>query len=67
MRHTKFFLVNLLELTEGEKVAMNVNLPMNTPVMLVRVDGEMRLKRLRGSDFAHKPIAQANPEQVSLL
>lgn len=67
MRHTRYFLINLLELVEGDKVAMNVNMPMNTPLMLVRVGGQMRLKRLRGSDFAHKPIAPANPEQTSLL
>lgn len=67
MRYTKFFLVTLIELVSGETVAMNVNLPMNVPVMLVRVNGQMRLKRLRGSEIAHKPIAPANPEQTSLL
>ena len=67
MRHTKFFLQSLYEIEASEPVTMNVNLPMNTPVMLVRVEGQMRLKRLRGSEVVHKAIAPANPEQTSLL
>jgi hypothetical protein len=67
MKHTKYFLVSLFELESGEKEPMNVNLPMNTAVMLVQVGGNLRLKRLRGSDYAHKSIEPANPEQVSLL
>jgi hypothetical protein len=67
MKHTKYFLVNLYELGTGEKETMNVNLPMNTAVMLVRVGGALRLKRLRNNDYAHKSIEPVNPEQVSLL
>lgn len=67
MRHTKFFLQQLYDIADGEPVAMNTNLPMNTPVMLVRIGGQMRLKRLRGNEVAHKVVQPANPEQTTLL
>lgn len=66
-RHTKYFLVTLAELASGETEAMNVNLPMNTPLMLVRRAGRLEIKRLRKGELSPRIKQPAPPEQTSLL
>jgi hypothetical protein len=66
-KHTKYFIINLAELVSGEMEAMNVNLPMNTPVMLVRRGGRLELKRLNRESTAPRGVQQPSAEQVSLL
>jgi hypothetical protein len=67
MRQTKYFLHYLFEINSGEREAVNVMLPMNRPLMLVRIAGQLRVKKLSGGDRHHRWVEPAHPDQVSLL
>lgn len=69
MRHTKYELTELRDTGRDIRVAIKCNLPMNTPLMLVRAKGgRLGFKRLRPSDIKHPKIRRAvSAEQVSLL
>lgn len=68
MRETKYYLRDVRNTGTDELEGIYCNIPMNVPIMLVRVEGQLRLKRLDVSPTAQKPITKVPvPEQVSLL
>lgn len=67
MRRTVYALDSLRETRTGVTTKLNVNLPMNTPLMLVRTAADgLTFKRLKGRSHINKK--RTNPvDQVSLF
>lgn len=68
MRYTKYELTELRDTDRDIKVAIKCNLPMNTPLMLVRTKGNrLGFKRLNKLQAAPRIKQPEPPEQTSLL
>lgn len=68
MRYTKYELTTLRDTTRDVTVAIKCNLPMNTPLMLVRTKGNrLGFKRLNKTEYAPRIKPPEPPKQTSLL
>lgn len=67
MKHTKYRLESLIEPGTNKVEPMNINLPMNRPVMLVRINDKLVLKRLRNHSLASPKQLTVTADQVRLL